>query len=93
VDLAPALFSYHPLRILQQGDKPKIHVQLLMTVEKRQARVVGHKVNFDRPVLLHHHGVFLNSTCLPARHFGQLKRVTVQMNGMRVVTLIVEIRR
>ena len=45
------------LGVLEQSHEPKIHVQLLMTVEERKSGVIGDKINFNFLIASYHHHI------------------------------------
>jgi len=46
------------LHIVKQRHKSKIHVQLLVTVKQRQARIIRYEIHFRRLVAAQHQHVF-----------------------------------
>jgi len=63
-------------------------VQLLVAVEKRQAGVVRNKIYFSFLVASEHHDIFQYSRRWLSRQAGQLKTMTVQVDGMNIVTRV-----
>ena len=46
------------LRVVEERHESEIHVQLLMTMEERQPRIVSHEVKFEFLESAQHHHVF-----------------------------------
>ena len=49
------------LGITEERHEPKIHVQLLVAMKKRQPRIVRRKVHFRLLVTTHHYDIFYYS--------------------------------
>jgi hypothetical protein len=56
--ISPSPQSPITLHIVKQRHKSKIHVQLLVTVKQRQARIISHEIHFRRLVAAQHQHVF-----------------------------------
>ena len=78
------------LGVIQHCHESKVHVQLLVAMKERGARIVSHKVNFYGAIRLYEHRILHDSARVPAVHLGEFKDMPVEMKGMRVVTLVVK---
>ena len=78
------------LRIVEERHESEIHVQLLMTVEERQTRIVGNKVKFEFLESAQHHHVLDHARGRLAADAGQFEAVPVQMQRVNVITGIAE---
>ena len=76
--------------VLHQRHKAKIHVKLLMAVEKRRARRVRDQVNFHRAARGNNHHILEHARCRLSRVAGDFKGMPVQVDGMGHVATIVE---
>src|SRR5580658_5169851 len=76
--------------VLHHRHEAVVHVQLLVTVKKRWARIVRGEVHLD---LLHRGNddhVFDHASRWFPRELGQLEAVPVQVDWMRFITLVIE---
>src|SRR5664280_1046892 len=73
------------LRVVEQRHKSEVHMQLLMAVKQRPARIVGHKVDFDLLVSTHHDNILHDPGRRLSGYAGQFETVAMQMHGMDVV--------
>lgn len=65
------------LDVVKQGHESKIHVELLVTVEQRHARIVGGEVDGGFLVSAQHHHVFHNSGRGSPCNIGKFEAVPV----------------
>src|ERR1700757_2291826 len=59
-----------------------------MAVEKREAGIVRHELNFSLLVATEHNHIFDDSCCPSSSEIGQVETVTVKMDGGDVVTSV-----
>src|SRR5215472_12945704 len=85
----PTQLAIEPaLNVIEQGHEPKIHVQLLVAVEERRARVVGNKINLCFLVASEHDHVLEDSCGRLAEDLREFEAVSVEVNRMDVVARI-----
>lgn len=84
---AVCIFS-NRLYAVKQRHKPKIHVQLLMTMEQRHSRIVRHEIEGDLLIPAQHDNVLHHPCSGLAHDVGKLKDVPVQVDGMKIFALI-----
>ena len=63
-------------------------MHLIVTVEKRQARLIGHKVHGYTPETGHHHGIFCNAASRLSVYFHYLEKMPVDVQRMVVIRAI-----
>jgi len=56
-----------------------------VTVEQREARIVGEEIHFDFLIAAHHDHVLHDAGCRHSREFRKFEAVTVQMDRVNVV--------
>ena len=78
------------LRVPEERHESEVHVQLLVAVKERQARIVGEEVELELLEPPKHHDILHDAGGRFARDTSQLEAVTVQVQRVGVVALIVE---
>src|SRR5438093_1349974 len=76
------------LRITEQAHEAVVHVQVLMTVKKREAGIVCHEVGLDAAEWIHKHNILDDARRGFAMDFHKFEAVPVQMHGMRVIGFV-----
>src|ERR1700686_1068317 len=71
--------------VIEQRHETKVHVQLLMAMEQREAGIIRREIHFDFLIAAHHDHVFHHPGARYSSNLGKLKTVTVQMDGMDIV--------
>ena len=70
--------SHSMLRVVEQRHEPEVHVQLLVTVEKSQAKViVGNEVDLASLITAQHNDILHHAGGFRSREVAQLKAVTM----------------
>src|SRR3974390_1267519 len=80
----------HPSRIAEERHEPEIHVQLLVAMEERLARIVGDEIEFNFLKAAQHHHVLDDASGWLAAEPDQFETVPVQVQRMNVITGIAE---
>jgi hypothetical protein len=71
--------------VVEQRHEAEVHVELLVTMEQREAGIVGDKVDFDFLVASHHDHILHHAgTRFPGK-LGEFETVPVKMDGMYIV--------
>ena len=71
--------------VVEQRHEAEVHVQLLVTMEQREAGIVGDKVDLDFLVASDHDDVFHYSSADFPGKFGEFETMPVKMDRMYVV--------
>src|SRR5438132_7858731 len=74
------------LYIVEERHESVVHMQLLVTVEKRQPRIVSNEVHLGFLVSAQHHNIFQDSSCRLPGQARQLKTMAMEMDWMDIVT-------
>src|SRR5882724_1479541 len=74
------------LYIVEKRHETVVHVQLLVTVEKRQTRIISDKVYLGFLVSAQHHNIFQDSSGRLSGQACQLKTMAMKMDRMDIVT-------
>src|SRR5262249_53942936 len=74
--------------VIEQRHKTKVHVNLLMAVKQRPARIVCGEIDFDFLITAEHHHIFDDAGGIFAGDSCQFETVTMQMHRMNVVALV-----
>src|SRR5882724_2444518 len=77
------------LYIIEERHEPVVHMQLLVTVEEGQPRIISNKVYLGFLVSAQHHNIFQDSSGRLSGQARQLKTMTMKMDWMDIVTGIV----
>ena len=88
VHAGSATIGSNLLEIIEQGHEAEIHVELLVTMEQCEARVVSHRVHMDLLVASDHHDIFQYSRCWLSREASEFKAVTVKVDWMDVIARV-----
>ena len=70
--------------VVEQCHEAKIHVQLLMTMEQREAGIVGDKFDFDFLIASDHDDVFQESGSPFPCKLGEFETMPVKMDGFYI---------
>ena len=80
------------LRVIEQRHEAKIHVQLLVAVEKCETRVIRNKIDVYLLKTAQHHNVLNDSSGICSGEIGQLKAMTMKVYGMNIVTGVAQLQ-
>src|SRR5271165_2021484 len=83
--VAGPLCSRPSSQVVEQGHESKVHVELLVAMEKREARVVRSKADFHLLVSADHYDIFHYAPQRFPRNSSELEGVTMKMDGMNIV--------
>ena len=78
--------------VVEQRHESEVHVQLLVTVEQRQARIVRGKVDIEFLISAQHNDIFHDPRCDQPCQLRYLKTVSMKVNGMDIVTRIPHVK-
>ena len=78
------------LSVGEQGHEAEVHVQLLVTVEEREAGMVGEEIDFGLLVPAKHKDIFHDTRRWDAGDLGEFESVAMQMDRVEVITLIAQ---
>jgi hypothetical protein len=78
------------LNVLEDGHEPEVHVQLLMAMEERVARIVGGKVHVNGLERHDVDDVFVQAAHLAFADLGDLESVTMEMDRMLVAAAVAQ---
>src|SRR6266487_3603267 len=83
-----SLLEYHCWRlyIVEERHETVVHVQLLVTVEEGQPRIISNKVYLGFLVSAQHQNIFQDSSCRLPGQARQVKTMAMEMDGMDIVT-------
>ena len=70
---------------LEQGHEAEVHVQLLVTVEQREARIIRNKIDLHFLVATDHDNILRNTGRRLPRHTRQFETMAVKVDRMDVV--------
>src|SRR5271157_921402 len=73
------------LDVFEQGHEAEIHMQLLMTVEQREAGIIRHKVDLHLLVAADHDNILDDTGRWLPSHTCQFETVTMKVDRMDVV--------
>ncbi len=73
------------LYVVEQSHESEVHVQLLVTVKERKARIGGDKVDFNLLVTSDHDYILHHARGGPSGNAGDFKTMPVKMDGMNIV--------
>src|ERR1700722_19929371 len=73
------------LGVIEQSHEAKVHVQLLMTMEKRESRIIGDKVYFILLIATEHYNVFHYASGRRPGEVSHLEGVTMKMDGVNII--------
>ena len=74
------------LYIVEERHETVVHVQLLVTVEKGQPRIISNEVYLGFLVSAQHHNIFQDSSGRLPGQTRQLKTMAMEMDWMNIVT-------
>jgi hypothetical protein len=75
-------------RITEQRLEAEIHVHLIMTMEKRQAGLIGHQVHGHAPEIGDDYRIFHNAAGWLAVYLHYLEEMPMDVHGMCIVGAI-----
>ena len=79
------------LHVIEERHESEVHVELLVTVEQRHARIVGHEIKGDFLVSAEHHYIFHDACGGFAHDVRKFEDMPVQVDRMQVVALIAHV--